>query len=277
MTAGDFITVRDLEVHFETGQRSVHALTEVSFTARRGEFIAIVGRSGCGKSTLLRVLAGLQPPSSGDVRVDGQAVRGPHHSRGFVFQEPNLYPWLSVYKAVEFGPKARGIPERERAQKVEEMLRTVQLWDFRDEPPYRLSGGMQQRVAIARVLVNDPEILLMDEPLGALDALTRDVMQEELRKIWQITGKTIVFITHSVEEALYLGTRLMVMSPRPGTIMQDVALHFHRAADETGDPRAVRKLSDFIDMREQVLEALLSEERTALVRPPGESAPPAQA
>ena len=267
MTRDDFIAVRDLEVRFESKGRSVHALTDVGFGAERGEFIAIVGRSGCGKSTLLRVIAGLQPPSAGEARVDGQIVRGPHHSRGFVFQAPNLYPWLTVRQAVEFGPRARGLPARERAATVDELLAVVQLSDFADEPPYRLSGGMQQRVAIARVLANDPDILLMDEPLGALDALTRDLMQEELRKIWQTTGKTILFVTHSVEEALYLGTRLMVMSPRPGTVIQDVPLDFHRLANEAEDPRAVRKDPSFIEMREQVLETLLSEERTAMTRP----------
>jgi len=263
MSEDDFITVRDLEVHYPVGKRYVHALTGVSFTARAGEFISVVGRSGCGKSTLLRVLSGLLAPSAGEALVAGAPIDGPHHSRGFVFQEPNLYPWLSVYQLVEFGPRARGVPERERAEKVEEMLRVVQLWEFRDAPPYRLSGGMQQRVAIARVLANDPEILLMDEPLGALDALTRDVMQEELRRIWQLTHKTVVFITHSVEEALYLGNRLMVMSPRPGTIVQDIDLRFHAAADEAGDARAVRRLPEFIDMRERVLEAILRHEEAA--------------
>jgi taurine transport system ATP-binding protein len=269
MADDDFISVRDLEVRFGSGRRPVHALTDIQLAAGRGEFITIVGRSGCGKSTLLRVIAGLQAPTSGEVRVDGEEVRSPDHSRGFVFQSPNLYPWLSVFQAVEFGPKARGVPRRERAQRVEEMLNVVQLWDFRDEPPYRLSGGMQQRVAIARVLVNDPEILLMDEPLGALDALTRDVMQEELRRIWQMTGKTILFVTHSVEEALYLGTRLVLMSPRPGTIVRDVPIEFRQISDEAADPRAVRKRPDFIEMREQVLEALLSDERAAMARPSG--------
>lgn len=269
MAAESFIHVRDLDVRFEADRRSVHALTEVGLSAERGEFISIVGRSGCGKSTLLRVIAGLQAPSAGVVRIDGQAITGPHHSRGFVFQEPNLYPWLSVAKAIEFGPKARGVPAAERARRVEEMLHVVQLWDFRDEPPYRLSGGMQQRVAIARVLVNDPEVLLMDEPLGALDALTRDIMQEELRRIWQMTGKTILFVTHGVEEALYLGTRLVLMSPRPGTIVRDMPLDFHESTADAANPRAVRKQPGFIEMREQVLEALLSDERDAMARLPG--------
>lgn len=269
MAAEGFIHVRDLEVRFQTDRNTVHALTDIALSAERGEFITIVGRSGCGKSTLLRIIAGLQRQSAGQVRVDGEDIRGPHHSRGFVFQSPNLYPWLSVAQAVEFGPKARGMPAAERAKRVEEMLRIVQLWDFRDEPPYRLSGGMQQRVAIARVLVNDPEILLMDEPLGALDALTRDIMQEELRRIWRLTGKTILFVTHGVEEALYLGTRLILMSPRPGTIVRDIPLSFHDGGDEATDPRAVRRRPDFIEMREQVLEALLSDERDAMARLPG--------
>ncbi|MFQ5946838.1 MAG: ABC transporter ATP-binding protein, partial [Anaerolineae bacterium] len=260
MTRADFIVVTDLEVYYKTRRRTVHALTNVNLTAQEGEFITVVGRSGCGKSTLLRVLAGLLLPTSGEVLIDGEPIRGPHYYRGFIFQEPNLYPWLSVYEAVEFGLKARGVPEKERAERVEEMLRIVQLEDFRDEPPYRLSGGMQQRVAIARVLANDPGILLMDEPFGALDALTRDVMQEELRKIWQLTKKTIIFITHSVEEALYLGTRLMVMSPRPGTMVQDIPLRFHAMANEAKDARAVRKLPEFVGMREQVLESVLAEE-----------------
>jgi taurine transport system ATP-binding protein len=263
MATPGFITVRNLEVHYTTERRSVHALTDVNFTVQEGEFVTIVGRSGCGKSTLLRVLAGLLPPTSGEALVEGASISGPHYHRGFVFQEPNLYPWMSVYNAVEFGPKARGVPRKERAETVEEMLRTVALWDFRDEPPYRLSGGMQQRVAIARVLANDPKILLMDEPLGALDALTREVMQEELRKIWELTRKTLILITHSVEEALYLGTRLMVMSPRPGTIVQDIPLQFDALAPEGRKSRATRKLPEFIEMKEQVLEAILRQEDPA--------------
>lgn len=265
MTKSNLIEFKNLDVEFRTKDRTLHALSNIHFAVDEGEFIVIVGRSGCGKSTLLRVLSGLVPPTGGEALVDGRPITGPHHSRGFIFQEPNLYPWQTIFEAVQFGPRARGIPQAERERTAEEMLRMVQLWEFRDDPPYQLSGGMQQRAAIARVLANDPEILLMDEPLGALDALTRDIMQEELRRIWRMTGKTVIFITHSVEEALYLGTRLMVMSPRPGRILRDIPLNFHDDAADEADPRAVRKRADFVDMREEVLEAILAQEESAAV------------
>lgn len=263
MSKKNLIEFKNLDVRFQTRERSVHALSNIDFGVDEGEFIVIVGRSGCGKSTLLRVLSGLVPPTGGRVLVEGQPVTGPHHSRGFIFQEPNLYPWQTIFEAVQFGPRARGVPRAECERVAEEMLRMVQLWDFRDDPPYRLSGGMQQRAAIARVLANDPEILLMDEPLGALDALTRDLMQEELRRIWRVTDKTVIFITHSVEEALYLGTRLMVMSPRPGRILRDIPLNFHDDVADAANPRAVRKRPDFVEMREEVLEAILAQEESA--------------
>jgi taurine transport system ATP-binding protein len=191
-------------------------------------------------------------PTRGRVTLDGRPIAGPDHQRGVVFQQPTLYPWLTVEDNVAFGPRMRGLPAGERRALVERYLRLVGLWEFRRRAPWELSGGMQQRVAIARVLANDPRILLMDEPFGALDALTREHLQEELLKLWRATGKTVFFITHSVEEACYLGTRVVVMSPRPGRILAALEVPFSRTADHAGR-RAVKSDPAFVALREEVL------------------------
>jgi ABC-type taurine transport system ATPase subunit len=205
-----------------------------------------VGPSGCGKTTLLNVLAGFIPPTSGTVRLSGARIEGPGPDRGVVFQQPALFPWMSVRENAGFGPKVRGLSPEERDRWVEQYLRTVGLWEFRDTYPYELSGGMQQRLAIVRAIVNQPKVLLMDEPFGALDALTREKMQEELHA---------VFITHSVEEAVYLGTDVAVMSPRPGRIVERFQVDFSRQP-EGKDIRAIKASAEFVAVRERVLSLI---------------------
>ncbi|GAA1600042.1 ABC transporter ATP-binding protein [Nocardia ninae] len=196
-------------------------LAPTDLTIESGEFVCVVGPSGCGKSTLLNLLAGFLEPTEGTVRVGGHPVTGPSPDRGVVFQQPNLYPWLSVRQNVEFGPKVRGVPRDERRTEAERMLTLVGLDHLGNRRPYELSGGQQQRAQIARVLVNDPQIILMDEPFGALDALTRENLQDELRTLWRDRRKTVLFVTHSIDEALLLGTRVLVMGTRPGRIIYD--------------------------------------------------------
>jgi len=196
----------------------VTALERVSLAIGEGDFVCLVGPSGCGKTTLLRIIAGFVAPTAGQVRLDGDPILGPDYQRGVVFQHPALYPWLTVQANVEFGPKMRGLPLARRRELAEHHLRMVRLWDFRAKVPYELSGGMQQRVAIARVLANDPRILLMDEPFGALDALTREDMNLELLRIWEARKKTVLFVTHSIPEAVFLSDKAIVLSPRPSRV-----------------------------------------------------------
>lgn len=230
----------------------VVALAETSFHVTEGEFVCIVGPSGCGKSTLMQMLAGFHHPSSGKVTVDGIEVKKPERNRGVVFQQANLYPWMSTRANVELGPRLQGIGRAERRQRAEYFLDMVGLAKFADRKPYELSGGMQQRAQIARVLANDPEVILMDEPFGALDALTRERMQVELLQIWRERRKTVMFITHDVEEAIFLGTRVLVMSARPGRVMLDLPVHL---ASGVPGPE-LRSQPNFIELRDQVTEAI---------------------
>lgn len=230
----------------------VHALDEVSIDIAKGEMVTILGPSGCGKTTLLNILAGFLAPTSGEVQLRGKRIRGPGSDRGMVFQQGALFEWLTVGDNIAFGPRMTGRPRAEIRETVERLLKTVGLSGFGDKPVYQLSGGMQQRVALARCLANDPEVVLMDEPLGALDALTREKMQSLVLKLWKETGKTIILITHSVEEALFLGERLIVMAPRPGRIVGEYRLPFAEQA-LTRSPREVKASSDFVRKREEIL------------------------
>jgi len=243
----------------------VHALEGIQFTITEGDLLVVVGPSGCGKTTLLSIIAGFLTPTSGRVILDGKTVRGPGADRGVVFQKGALFEWLTVYQNAEFGLKMRGVPEKERRNIVMEYLCLVGLGDFADTPIYNLSGGMQQRVAIVRCLANDPSILLMDEPLGALDALTREKMQSLILKIWQETGKMTFFITHSVEEAIYIASELFVMSPRPGQIMKRYKLSF-ASEGLTRDPREIKSSPEFIEVREEVLSLIWGMEEESLAQ-----------
>ena len=237
------------------GGDDVDALEDVSFALDEGEILAVLGPSGCGKTTLLNILAGFLTPTRGEVKLNDQPIRGPGPERGMVFQQGALFEWLTVSENIGFGPKMMGEPESETRKTIDHLLETVGLQGFGDQRIYSLSGGMQQRVALARCLANDPQLILMDEPLGALDALTREKMQGLLLRLWNETGKTIVLITHSVEEALFLGARLFVMAPRPGRIIKTDSLPFP-ARGLNHSPREIKASPEFIEKREEVLSLI---------------------
>lgn len=247
-----FVEVSNLVVEFRSKGDVVRALDDVSLTVAGGDFVTIVGPSGCGKSTLLQVIAGFVHPTSGSVSHKGLPIEGPGPERGIVFQQPALFPWATVFSNAEFGPRVRGVPRSVRRPLVERHLQMVGLWEFRERYPYQLSGGMQHRLAIVRALVNQPSLLLMDEPFAALDALTREHMQDELRQIWQDSGMSVIFVTHSVEEAAYLGTSVIAMSPRPGRIIDRFDLNFSQR-ESAFDGRAVRSTPEFVAARERIL------------------------
>jgi ABC-type nitrate/sulfonate/bicarbonate transport system ATPase subunit len=244
------VALRGVAQTFDGRAGAVHALGPLDVEIEPGEFVVIVGPSGCGKTTLLQLLAGFLRPTEGELVAGSEPVAGPDPSRGMVFQEPNLYPWLSVRGNVMLGPRLRGVRRTDRRAIADRYIDLVGLSDFADAATYELSGGMQQRCQIARVLANDPAIMLLDEPFGALDALTRERLQEELHRLWLGSGKTAVFITHSVDEAVYLGTRVIVLSPRPGRIVFDEAPPF--SADDRR--KELRATPAFVALRERVRE-----------------------
>lgn len=218
------LELRDVEKTFHGRKGSVHALSGISLTLEDGEFVSVVGASGCGKSTLLRIVAGLEPASGGELTLDGAPLVGPGRDRGMVFQQYTLYPWLSALENVEFG--LRHLPKKERGEVARRFLDVVGLLDFAGSYPFQLSGGMQQRVAIARALALRPSILLMDEPFGALDAQTRSLMQELLLSIWERDRLSVLFVTHDIDEAIFLADRICVLSTKPGRVREliDVGL-----------------------------------------------------
>jgi len=220
------LEIRDVGKTFAVQGRTVTALKGANLTVKRGEFVCLLGASGCGKSTLLRIAAGFEAPSSGEACMWGKPIAGPDPSRGMVFQDYGLFPWLSVRDNIGFGPKSRGRPAPEIRDTVARYIDLVGLGPFADAHPHQLSGGMKQRVAIARVLANEAEVVLMDEPFGALDAMTRERLQDELLELWSRTGLTVLFVTHAIEEAIFLADRVVVMSPSPGRIdaVHDIAL-----------------------------------------------------
>lgn len=220
----DKLTVSELNKVFSARQGDVTALKDVNFAVRESEFAVIVGPSGCGKSTLINIIGGLEEKTSGSVMIGDHEISGPGADRGMVFQSYSLFPWLTVQKNVEFGLKMKGVSAKERSEIALSYIDMVGLNAFRAALPDQLSGGMKQRVAIARTLANDPEILLMDEPFGALDAQTRMLMQESLADITDRTGSTVLFITHDIDEAILLGDRVLVMSRLPGTIKADIEI-----------------------------------------------------
>ncbi len=247
------------------GQAPVLALNEVSLDIAKGELVSILGPSGCGKTTLLNILAGFLNPTAGEVRLAGQPVRGPGPDRGMVFQQGALFEWMTVRRNVDFGPRMKGMGRAERETLTDRLLGLTGLAGFAEKPVYELSGGMQQRVALARCLANEPELILMDEPLGALDALTREKMQGLVLRLWKETGRTVILITHSVEEALLLGARLIVMAPRPGRIFREYRLPFAEAA-VGADLREIKKRPDFIAARDEILSLIWGMEEEIMGR-----------
>jgi len=253
-------TVRGLRLRgvshvYRGGVRDVVSLDPLDLDVVAGEFLVIVGPSGCGKSTLLEILAGLIRPTSGDVFIDDRRVVGPSRDRAVVFQQStSLYPWLTVRRNVELGLRVRNLPRSERRSRADAELARVGLSEFADQWPHELSGGMQQRCQIARALAVDPPILLLDEPFGALDALTRENLQHSLREIWRETRRTVVMVTHSVEEAVLLGTRVLVMSHRPGRVVDDLRFGFVTLNSTVAE---IRSRPDFVEtcrtLRSQLL------------------------
>ncbi|MDG1029355.1 MAG: ABC transporter ATP-binding protein [Alphaproteobacteria bacterium] len=248
------LTCTNLSMTFTNPQTgaAVEALKDINFTLKQGELLSVLGPSGCGKTTLLNMIAGFVNPTAGAISLGDIKIEGPGVERGMVFQQGALFEWLPVAKNVDFGLRMKKQDEKEAVALVEKWLDIVGLQGFGDTPTYQLSGGMQQRVALARCLVNDPDVILMDEPLGALDALTREKMQSLVLELWKETGKTIMIITHSVEEALLLGERLFVMAPRPGRIHKEYRLPFA----EQGLKQSLRDIkqdSKFSEIREEIL------------------------
>jgi NitT/TauT family transport system ATP-binding protein len=262
---GAKLRVRNVSVVFRSRRGGeVLAIDRLSLDVAPREIVSIVGPSGCGKSTLLRLIAGLVHPTSGEIWLDGREVTEPGADRGMVFQSYTLFPWLSVQGNVEFGPRLRGVPEAERRETARRFIQMVGLAGFEHAYPKELSGGMMQRVAIARALANDPEVLLMDEPFGALDAQTRAFMGELLLDIWQKTPKTILFVTHDIDEALFLGDRVFVMTARPGRFREVVALTLPR-------PRTleITTSEEFVGAKRRVLGMIREETARTMGAPVG--------
>ncbi|HLX86324.1 MAG TPA: ABC transporter ATP-binding protein [Terriglobales bacterium] len=241
-----------------SGERLL-ALDNISLEVRAGEFLCIVGPSGCGKSTLLHLIAGLNPQTSGRVLVDGKPVSGPGTDRILIFQELGLFPWLTVGGNVEFGMKMKNVSKAEREEKVQYYLRLVHLSKFRDSYIHQLSGGMRQRVALARALATEPDVLLMDEPFAALDAQTRDLLHDELERLWAETGRTIIFVTHNVREAVRLGDRVALLTFRPGRVKQEFSVNLARPRhmEHTEVARSARDILDCL--REEINKSLEAE------------------
>lgn len=243
------LEVRSVSKSFKTeGGETVRALDEIDLSVEEQEFVCILGPSGCGKTTLLRIIAGLDQPTSGEVIVEGVRVTAPTPKMAMIFQEYSLYPWRTVLDNIAFGLEVRGMEKEERYAIADQYLRLVGLEGFQGSYPYELSGGMRQRIAVARALAIEPAVLLMDEPFGALDAQTRNLMQRELLDIYNETRKTIIFVTHSVDEAVFLSDRIIVLTPRPGRVRENILVH-------DGRPR-VRTSAEFVRIRQRVLDLI---------------------
>jgi NitT/TauT family transport system ATP-binding protein len=248
-----------------SGERLL-ALDNISLEVKPGEFLCIVGPSGCGKSTLLHLIAGLNPQTAGEVLVDGAPVSGPGTDRILIFQELGLFPWLTVGGNVEFGMKMKNVPKAEREEKVQYYLRLVHLSKFRDSYTHQLSGGMRQRVALARALATEPDVLLMDEPFAALDAQTRDLLHDELERLWAETGRTIIFVTHNVREAVRLGDRVALLTFRPGRVKQEFSVNLPRPR-QMEHTEVARTARDILDcLRDEINKSLEAEYADEKVR-----------
>ncbi len=264
------LVIDDISMTFDLPDGGkVEALKNINLDIKEGELMSVLGPSGCGKTTLLNILAGFLGPTSGQSRLGDHVVRGPSPERGMVFQQGALFEWMSVSDNISFGPRMKGTPAAEIKARVDELLEIVGLHDFGTKMTYELSGGMQQRVALARCLANEPDIVLMDEPLGALDALTREKMQSLVLKLWKETGKTIILITHSVEEALLLGERLLVMAPRPGRVQKEYRLPFAELG-VGADLREIKKHPEFGETRDEILNMIWDMEEEIMGRTEGD-------
>ena len=247
----NILEIKNVSKKFVSNNREILAVDNISFEVKYNEFLSIVGPSGCGKSTLLRMIAGLEKPTSGEILMEGRRIEGPGAERGLVFQQYTLLPWRNVLDNVAFGLEIRGVPKKERYEIARRFIKMIGMEGFEEAYPYELSGGMQQRVAIARTLANDPKVVLMDEPFAALDVQTRAILQHELLKIWEKEKKTVVFVTHSVEEAVYLSDRVIVMTARPGRIKDIIPIDLPR-------PRK-RDSLEFIEYRKRIVNILKDE------------------
>lgn len=248
------LEIKDVGKIFKTKSGETTALEKTSFTINEGEFVTILGPSGCGKSTVLRIVAGLEEATSGQVLLDGEVINGPGPDRGMVFQSYTLFPWLNVKENITFGLKLNGVSQKERDDVARHYLQLIGLEGFENHYPIQLSGGMKQRVAIARALANDPKILLMDEPFGALDAQTRNIMQEVLLKAWEESKKTILFITHDVDESIFLADSVYVMSARPGRLKKKVPVFLERPREFS-----VKGTVEFAAYKEELLSLIREE------------------
>jgi NitT/TauT family transport system ATP-binding protein len=251
------VSLKGISLSYKTNSGTrLLALDNIHLKVRPGEFVCVVGPSGCGKSTLLHLIAGLQQPTSGSVLVDDKAVDGPGTDRILIFQELGLFPWLTVGQNVEFGMKMKGIAKAERMEKIQHYLRLVHLSQFKDSYTHQLSGGMRQRIALARALATEPDVLLMDEPFAALDAQTRDLLHDELERIWAETSRTIIFVTHNVREAVRLGDRVVLMTFRPGQVKREFPIDLPRPRhlEDVTVAKTARDILD--DLREEINKSL---------------------
>ena len=249
------ISAKSVDLTFSTNDGPVHALKDVNLDINEGDFVSFIGPSGCGKTTFLRVLADLERPTDGTVEITGVSPKIARESRayGYVFQAPGLYPWRSIGKNIKLPLEIIGLSKHEQSERVKRVLKLVELQDFENKFPWQLSGGMQQRASIARALTFDADILLMDEPFGALDEIVRDHLNEQLLDLWKTTSKTICFVTHSIPEAVYLSTKIVVMSPRPGRIIDVI-----ESTLPNERPLDIRDSSEFISISQRVREGLRS-------------------
>lgn len=246
------IEFEKVSMEFLAKNGCICAIEDINLLIKENEILCILGPSGCGKSTLINLIAGFIMPSKGKVKVDGERVIKPGADRAVVFQPDSVFPWLSVYKNLEYGPKARGVQEKDRTAIVEKFLELVGLVQFRDSFPHQLSGGMKKRVDLARAYANNPNVLLMDEPFGALDVLTKEKMQIELLNLWNQEARTIVFITHDIEEAIFIGNRIAIMSPRPGKIDKEINIPFDKRSINT----RIKTTPEFQKIRQEIIDKL---------------------
>ncbi len=260
------LSIENVSMRFDLPNGShVQALQDITLELKSGELMSVLGPSGCGKTTLLNIVAGFLAPTRGQVVLNGARVTEPGADRGMVFQQGALFEWMNVRDNVSFGPRMKGQKVAQFGAQVDHLLDVTGLGDFKDKSVYELSGGMQQRVALARCLANDPDVILMDEPLGALDALTREKMQGLVLKLWKETGKTIILITHSVEEAVLLGERLLVMAPRPGRIHREYRLPFAEQGVQA-DLREIKRDPRYGETREEILAMIWDMEEEIMGR-----------